>query len=90
MSYSKWNWSDDLTRQSSQENFQIQEIREERPFDLGSSSPIKPSSSESSSSSPTPQGSPSSSLQRRSQRDGHPPIYLQHYECGQVVTTFFW
>jgi len=39
----KWNWPDDLTQQSFQENFPIQEIREEIPLDLGSSSSIKPS-----------------------------------------------
>jgi len=58
---------------------------------LGSSSPIRPSSSESNSSSPSPEGSPSSSPQPiyRSQRERHPLICLQDYECGPVIIAFF-
>jgi len=55
---SKWSWPSDLAQQSCQEDFQIQEIREERSLAEGSSSLIRPSSSESSSSSPTSVASP--------------------------------
>lgn len=85
---SKWNWPDDLAELTSQENCQIQAIRENRLLDLGPSSSIRPSLSESSSLSTTLESSPSQSIWR-SQRKRHPTSYLQDYECGQVITAFF-
>ena len=87
---SKWSWPEDTKQQSTQEYPQIQGISEEAPFVLDPSSP-NPSSSEPSSSSSTSESSPIRSSQptQRTQRDRHPPSYLQDYECGHTITTFF-
>ena len=58
---------------------------------MGTSSPVRPSSSASSSLNPTLEPSPLSSPQtiRRPQQERRPPTYLQDYERGQVIITFF-
>jgi len=89
---SKWSWPEDPTQQSTQEYPQIQGTREEAPFLLGPSSPTSPSLSGPSSSSSTLESSPTKPSQptRRTQRERLPPSYLQDYECGHTITTFFY
>jgi len=85
---SKWSWPEDSSEHATQESVQIQEIREEGPPVLGPSPPENPSSS---GASPNLETRPFSSPQptRRTQRERHPPSYLQDYECGHAIMAFF-